>query len=194
QLRNFTELVAPIQKKSPKIQIHILNSAGVLAFPEFAFDAVRVGLALYGIAPIKTPLALRPALTWKTRLSAIREVPSGTSISYGCKFITTHSTRIGLLPLGYADGYFRCASGKNEVLVQGYRCPQIGTITMDQVVIDLGKLPPEVEVRLLDEVVLLGKQGNSEISMNELSRNANTIPWEIFTAIGPRVDRIYYSI
>ncbi|MFV0416782.1 MAG: alanine racemase [Chthoniobacterales bacterium] len=192
QLQNFTEMIAPVRKAFPGVLVHALNSAGVLNFPEFAFDAVRVGLAFYGIAPTDTPLPLRPALTWKTRLSLVREVPANTPVSYGSRFITKRATRLGLLPLGYADGYFRCSSGKNAVLLQGRRCSQIGTITMDQMMIDLSDLPADQEIKPQDEVVLLGSQGSEQISMHELAEHANSIPWEIFTSIGSRVDRVYY--
>lgn len=168
----------------------LLNSAGLLRFGSRARtgDIVRTGLAMYGISPIPAwQNRLIPALTWKTRVSLIRPVGPGRSISYGRTFVTPREMLVGTLAVGYGDGYQRHLSGNNaEVLVRGVRCPLLGRVTMDQIMVDLsnaGRVLPG------EEAVLIGRQGNEEILASELAAKAGTIAWEIFTGIGPRVTR-----
>jgi len=174
----------------PAPLVHVENSAGLLGHIQQAGDMVRPGIMLYGHAPLaQWQRILRPVLTWKTRIALIRQVSAGRSISYGRTYITPRPTQIGTLPVGYADGYQRHLSGQNaHVLVGGRRCMVVGRVTMDQIMVDLATaLDPKVG----DEVVLTGSQDQEHIPVAELAKKAGTIPWEIFTGIGPRVVRRY---
>ncbi len=170
----------------------ILNSAGALRWPHAAQggDLVRLGLAVYGISPLADLQSrLQPALTWKTRVILVRSLGPGRSISYGRTFLTTKPMRVATLAVGYADGYQRHLSGQGtEVLIRGVRCPLLGRVTMDQVVVDVtraGAVEPG------EEVVLIGQQGAEQILATELAGKAGTIAWEIFTGITKRVARVY---
>ncbi len=169
--------------------VHVENSAGIIAYPAQAGDMVRAGLMLYGSAPIEEfQPRLRAVMTWKTRIALVREAPAGHGISYGRTFITPRPMRVATLAVGYADGYQRHLSNRGaEVLIRGRRCPVLGRVTMDQIVVDATALP---EVEAGEEVVLLGRQGEEEILAAELARKSGTIPWEIFTGVGRRVERI----
>ncbi len=190
QLARFWEIVADLRAQGlPDCTVHIENSAGGLGFPESAGDLVRAGLMLYGSSPLPAdqPL-LRQAMTWKTRITLVREVGAGRGISYGRTFITTRPMRVATLAVGYADGFRRhlTASGA-EVLIRGRRCPLLGRVTMDQIVVDVSELP---EVQPGEEAVLLGRQGNEEILALEMAEKARTIAWDIFTGLGRRVRRV----
>lgn len=170
---------------------HIANSAGALRFPEMRLDGVRTGLLVYGIlpdAPGLAPLDLRPVLTWKTGLAFVQRLPAGSPVSYGCTYVTSRECLVGVLPLGYADGYPRHASNRAKVLVRGRECSIIGVVCMDHVIVDL---TPAEDARPGDEVVVIGRQGNSRISANQLAQWAGTVVHEIPTIIGRRVGRIY---
>jgi alanine racemase len=151
---------------------------------------VRAGIVLYGISPLSEfQDILKPVMTWKTRISLVRDIPKGSSISYGRTFITPRKMRIATLSAGYADGYpWHLSNRDAAVLVRGQRCPILGRVTMDLMMIDVSKID---NVQLGDEVVLMGRDGNEEISCAELARAAGTIPWEITTRIGARVRRVY---
>ena len=169
--------------------IHVENSAGIIGYPAQAGDMVRAGLMLYGSSPLpEFQSRLRPVMTWKTRITLVRDAPAGHGISYGRTFITPHPMRVATLAVGYADGYQRHLSHQGaEVLIRGRRCPVLGRITMDQIVVDVSALP---EVDAGEEVVLLGRQGEEEILAAELAQKSGTIPWEIFTSVGRRVTRV----
>ena len=177
----------------PETAATLLNSAGVLRFGWKATsrDIVRVRLAMYGSSPIpEFQDRLIPALTWKTRVTLVRLVGRGRSISYGRTFITPREMLVGTLAVGYGDGYQRHLSGGNaEVLVKGVRCPVLGRVTMDQIMVDLTNVAPVIPG---EEVVLLGKQADNEILASELAAKAGTIAWEIFTGITVRVTRRYH--
>lgn len=172
---------------------HMANSAGLISFQKEmeGSSLVRPGLALYGISPVPDPAnRFRPALTLRSSISLVREIPAGTSISYGRTFISDRPMTTAILGLGYGDGFPRSlASGGAEVLISGTRCPVLGRITMDQVVVDVSHLNPKP--RPGDETVLIGRQGDEEISASELAERAGTIPWEILTGITSRVVRNY---
>jgi alanine racemase len=182
---------AQIEKLSPK-STTVLNSAGILRFGSFARsrDIVRAGLTLYGISPVpEFQTRFRPAMTWKTRVILVREVGAGRSISYGRTFITERLTRVATLAAGYGDGYQRHLSGQNaEVLIRGKRCPLLGRVTMDQIMVDVSHLET---VNVGEEAILVGSQGEETILASELAAKAGTITWDIFTAITKRVERIY---
>ena len=169
---------------------HAQNSAGILAYQRDGCNVVRPGLMLYGSSPLPDFQApLRPVMTLKTRVSLVRDLPAGCGISYGRTFVTPGTMRVGTLAAGYADGYPRHLSNAGaEVLVRGRRCPVLGRVTMDQIMVDLSALP---EVAAGEEVVLIGKQGDEEILAAEIAQKAGTIPWEIFTGLTPRVSRYY---
>ena len=170
--------------------IHAANSAALYRYPQSHYTLVRAGIALYGSHPFDAPEAalLRPVLTWKTRLARVQEMAAGCGISYGHTFITRRRSRIGTLPVGYADGVCRQLSNAGEVLVQGQRVPIVGAVCMDLCMVDLTDIP---SAQVGDEVVLIGDQGRERITADDMARRCGRIPYEIFCAIGPRVTRHY---
>ena len=191
QLNRFRQTVNDLRAAVPgDYKAHVLQSAGTLAFNEAPHQIVRAGVMLYGISPLPGfQSILRPALTWKTRIALIRDMPAGHGISYGRAFITPREMRVATLSAGYADGYPRHASNRDAtVLVRGKRCPLLGRVTMDLMMVDVSHIP---DAGVGDEVVLMGRQGNEEISCEELAACAQTITWEIITRIGSRVRRVY---
>ncbi len=189
QLARFDVITAP-GAGGKAARRHAQNSAGLIGYARADRNVVRPGLMLYGSSPLPDFQArLRPALSLKTRVALVRDLPAGRGISYGRTFVTEKATRIGTLAAGYADGYKRHLSNAGtDVLVRGRRCPLLGRVTMDQIMVDLSALP---EVEAGEEVVLLGRQGGEEILAAELAARAGTIPWEIFTSLTPRVHRYY---
>jgi alanine racemase len=145
---------------------------------------------LYGVSPLaEFQNFLRPVMTWKTRIGLIREMPAGSSISYGRTFFAPRKMKVATLTAGYADGYPRHLSNRDAaVLVRGQRCPLLGRVTMDLMMVDVSAVGG---VETGDEVVLMGRQGGAEISCAELAERANTITWEITTRVGQRVRRVY---
>jgi alanine racemase len=191
QLIEFQDLVRQMRARVPgSYQVHALLSAGVLAFTQYRFDIVRAGLMLYGSSPLPSAQKfLRPVLTLKSRVSLLRDLPAGRSLSYGRTFTTTRPTRVATISAGYADGYPRSLSNrKAAVLIGGQRCPVLGRVTMDLTMADVSAVP---EVQTGDEVVLIGRQGSGEILAAEVAERAGTVAWEIFTGIGGRVRRVY---
>ena len=191
ELASFQELVRQMRQRVPgSYRVHALLSAGILSFARHRFDMVRAGLMLYGCSPLPNDQRfLRPALSLKSRVALLRDLPAGRSVSYGRTFTTARPLRVATLSAGYADGYPRSLSNRDaSVLIGGRRCPILGRITMDLMMADVTALP---DVQLGDEVVLIGKQGDEEILVAEIADRAGTIPWEIFTGIGSRVRRVY---
>lgn len=192
QLNWFLEHEPQFRRWFPDAKLHALNSAGVLQFPQYAFDLVRPGLMLYGISPFADTTKigesnLKPALQWYARVLLIREHPAGRRISYGGEFVTPRKSRIAILSVGYADGYFRqIRSGTASVLIRGQRCPVVGRITMDQIMVDVTDLR---EAQIGDIAVLIGRDGKEEITATEFATWASTISWHVFTSFGPRVAR-----
>jgi alanine racemase len=172
---------------------HMANSAAVFDLPDSYFDAVRPGIAVYGLRPsaeIANPRVqeLEPVLEWKTRITFLKEVPAGVGLSYGHAFHTQRPSLIATVPVGYADGLNRRLSNQLDLLVRGVRCPQVGRITMDMSLIDVTVLRGQVE--LGDDVVIIGRQGNEEVTADELADKLGTINYEVVTAITHRVPRI----
>jgi alanine racemase len=170
---------------------HLSNTAAVLDLPELpaaaAMNLVRPGLMLYGVAPAHFAHAdLRPALAWKTAVVHLKEVPAGTPISYGGTFVTRRTSRIATLPVGYADGYARAWGNRAHVVIRGVRAPVVGRVCMDLCMVDVTDVPG---VELGDEVVLLGRQGEGRVAVEELAGLSETIPYEITCAISGRVPR-----
>jgi alanine racemase len=191
QLERFRDLVRQMRAAVPgDYKAHVLQSSGTLAFNETPHEIVRAGIILHGMSPLpQFQSLLKPVLTWKTRICLIRDVPKGASISYGRTFITPRAMRVATLSAGYADGYPRQVSNRGAgMLVRGKRCDLLGRVTMDLMVIDVSGMD---DVDLGEEAVLLGRQGDEEISAQELADKADTITWDITTRIGARVRRVY---
>ena len=181
QFRKFSEILKILEKEKIRIPLkHVSNSATLLDLKHMWLDMVRPGIALYGLYPskeVKKVIKLIPAQRFKTRIAFLKELPAEKSISYGRTYTTyKKNTIIASLPIGYADGYSRLLSNKGEVLVRGERMPIIGRICMDQCMIDVTDLPL---VKIGDEVVLWGKQGNERITVEEIADKLNTINYEI---------------
>ncbi|MCG3176243.1 MAG: Alanine racemase 1 [Candidatus Omnitrophica bacterium] len=176
----------------PKL-LHAANSAGSLRFAALRLDVVRPGLVLHGIDPMGRGLSreYRPVATWKTRVASIKSVGPGRTLSYGGTHRVRRATRIAALPVGYSHGYRVAWSNKASVLIGGRRCPVVGRVTMDQILVDVGHLKA---VRRWQEVVLLGRQGRERIGAEELARWAGTIPYEVQCGLSARIPRIYKNI
>jgi alanine racemase len=191
QLARFRNVVDKFRAEVPgDYKVHVLQSTGTLAFNETPYDIVRAGIMLYGISPLpEFQKLLKPAMTWKTRIGLIRDMPAGHGISYGRSFITPRPMRVATLTAGYADGYPRQISNRDaSMLVRGKRCPLLGRVTMDLMVIDVSHIR---DAAVGDEVILMGRQGKEEISASDLAERAGTIHWDIVTRVGSRVRRVY---
>jgi len=173
--------------------LHACNSAGAMAHPAARLDLVRCGIALYGHAPGPALAAasegLRPALSLKARVAHVQKLEAGEGVSYGLRYVTTQQTVVATLPLGYADGVpRRLGEVGGEVLVGGARRPLAGTVTMDQVMVDCG---PGSAVAVGDEVVLIGSQGEQQVTAWEWAERLGTIAYEVLCGVGARVPRYY---
>jgi alanine racemase len=175
--------------------VHANNSGALLHEPDTLFNLVRPGLLVYGVVPpgarrVTTALhhRFRPAMTWKCRVSLVKVIPHGTPLSYGHTFFAPRSMRVATLTAGYGDGYLRAGSSRAQVLIRGRRCSVVGRITMDQMIVDVSRVPG---VTVGDEVVLIGRQARDEITVNEVATWFGTIPWEVLTSITYRVPRLY---
>lgn len=179
---------------------HAACSAATLLFPETHFDMVRLGVSQYGIWSSKETFlsyqlengteaadTLRPLLTWKARVSQVKQVPADAFIGYGCTYQTTRATRIAVLPVGYSDGYDRHLSNRAWVLIRGRRAPVRGRICMNLIMVDVTDIP---NVGLEDEAVLLGSQGEQEVGADQLADLVGTIPYEIVARLNPALPRL----
>ncbi len=191
ELEGWAALTAKLRVIFPQAKFHGLNSAAALKWPRFAMDRVRAGLVLYGVSPLtEFQKFFQPAMTLKTRITLVREIGAGRSVSYGRDFVSVKPMRVATLAAGYADGYPRQVSGRGaQTLVRGVRCPVLGRITMDQFVIDISALPDDVVPG--EEAVLFGRQGDAEITVDEVAALAGTISWDILTGLGRRVRRAH---
>jgi len=193
QLARFQGVLAVLREAGVDAPlIHALSSAGLFRFPHDAGSLIRPGLMLYGSSPLQEFQAqLRPALALKSRVTIIRALPAGRGISYGRTFVTRRPTRVATLGIGYADGYQRHLSNRGaDVLIHGRRCPLLGRVTMDQIMVDVSNI---AGAAIGDEAVLIGSSGQEQILAAELAAKAGTIAWEIFTSIGERVERVYHE-
>ncbi|MEL6191506.1 MAG: bifunctional UDP-N-acetylmuramoyl-tripeptide:D-alanyl-D-alanine ligase/alanine racemase [Bacteroidota bacterium] len=191
QVKRFQQMYAYLQENlGLQAFRHVLNTAGILRFPEYSFEMVRMGIGLYGISPtdsIQSELTEIGSLI--TQISQIQEHPNGTSIGYGRAQTTTRDSRIATIPLGYADGIPRSlGNGKISFLINGQPAPTFGRICMDMLMLDVTDIP---SAKAGDEVVLIGKQGEQQVSVVDLAKAADTIPYEILVRISPRVRRVY---
>ena len=177
---------------------HTACSAAAILFDETHFDLVRVGISLYGHWPSRetlvssrsrrvTNLKLRPVLAWKTRVAQLQDVPAGATVGYGCSYRTTRRSRVAVLPVGYWEGYDRGLSNLGRVLVRGHEAPVRGRICMNMSMVDVTDIPG---VALEDEVVLLGEQGDAQITAEDLASLLGTIPYEVLTRINPELPRV----
>jgi len=189
QLDRFEEVAAAVKAEHPGVLVHAANSAAVLRDRRSHFDMARCGVAIYGLDPFQRDPAqhgLRPALTLRSHVADVKRFPAGASAGYGRRWVAPVDTWVGVVPLGYGDGVRRALTNNADVLVRGERRPLVGTVSMDNVTIDLG---PETEVRPGDEAVLIGRQGEEEILAEEIARRLETINYEVTCAISPRVPR-----
>jgi alanine racemase len=169
--------------------VHVSNSAGILSWPDARFDAVRPGLALYGVPPSESLAddALEPAMTLESQVLSVRRVPEGTPLGYGGRFTTERASTIAIVPLGYHDGIRRALSGRAAWLLRGKKAPIVGAVSMDLTLLDA----TETGVEPGDRVICLGRDGDLRVTAWDLARAAGTIPWEILCGIGPRVPRVH---
>ena len=202
QLERFKSVLSNLSKLNlrPPI-VHAANSAAALTLSDAHFDAVRVGLSLYGVYPSSevrrtSPVSLRPALSWKARLICLRQSMQGEGVSYGRTYAVDQPTWLATLPVGYADGYSRALSNRGETLIGGAKCRQVGSVCMDGTVFRIAPSKREQvnpPLRIGDEAVLIGKQGDLEITIDQVAEKAETISYEILTGIGKRIPRIYVN-
>ena len=192
QKRVFDAVLASIRGRGiPTGIVHACNTAGAISFPGARYDMVRAGIGVYGIAPaarLRGRVELAPVLSLKALVSHVQTVPAGTRVSYGLRYETSRPTRLVTVPIGYADGVPRELPERGgEVLIAGRRRPIAGTVTMDQLMVDVADDPVEVG----DEVVLLGRQGDAEVTAEEWAERMGTIAYTIVCGVGPRVPRRY---
>jgi len=191
QRLKFNELLKQINlDQNNEIKIHLANSAGMLINKDFHFHMVRVGLSMYGYSPlskIDKNLSLKPALFLKARVAFIRMIDKGVSVSYGGKFVSSRKTKLAVLSIGYADGVPRNLSGKINVIHNNKLYPQVGSITMDQMMVDI---TGSNEIKIGSTMVLLGSDGDKTISPLEWAKKSNTIPWEILCSFKNRLPKV----
>lgn len=191
QINDFKEIIRSTEEAGIHIPLrHMANSAAILHVPEAHLTMVRPGIMLYGLYDyeIKTDVKLRQCLSLKTRISFLKDLPSGCSVSYGRTYTTTGTTRVATIPIGYADGYNRHLSNRAPALVRGKRVPVIGRVCMDQTMLDVTNVP---DVSVGDEVVLYGSQGDQTISIEEIAGLLGTISYEVICSVSKRVPRVY---
>jgi len=191
QRLKFNELLKQINlDRNNEIKIHLSNSAGMLLSKDFHFHMVRVGLSMYGYSPldkIDKNLLLKPALSLKVKVAFIRNIDKGVSVSYGGKFVSHRKTKLAVLSIGYADGVLRNLSGKINAIHNSKLYPQVGSITMDQMMVDI---TGSSEIKVGSTMVLLGSEGQQTISPVDWARESNTIPWEILCSFKNRLPRV----
>lgn len=193
QLERFNTVLQFYEKHSVPVPIrHIANSAAILRLPESYLDMVRPGIMLYGVYPasgIPKTVQVFPALTWKSRVVYFKVVEAGHPVSYGSIWQSDHPTRVVTIPVGYGDGYFRSMSNKVQVFINGRKYPQVGRICMDQIMVNI----ENDSAFNGDEVILIGKSGKENITVQDLADWAGSIPYEILTNINARVPRTYIT-
>lgn len=197
QYDRFQAAIVALEKEQllPAI-VHTSNSAGAIDHSEYNHNMIRVGISLYGLYPSTEVdhqrIKLEPILSWKTKVTHVKSMPADEAISYGARYHTAPAEWIATIPVGYADGYSRMLSGSIEVLIRGKRVPVVGSICMDQCMISLQPLGEEAStIKVGEEVVLIGKQGDDEILIDELADQLGTIHYEVVCMIAYRVPRVY---
>ena len=190
QWSRFAPLVREMGAWPERPLFHAANSAGALWHPQSRLDWVRAGLVTYGVnpGPHPLPLPIQPVASLHARVVQVREVPAGSRVSYGGTWTAPRPSRLALLPVGYADGLPWALANQGAALLHGQRAPIRGRICMDQVVVDVTDLPP---IHTGDEAILIGRQGDEEITVGEIAALAGTIPYEVMTGFAARLPRIY---
>lgn len=193
QWNRFNQVLDDLKEQGIRIPIaHAATSATVIDLPFMKLDMVRPGLMLYGLYPradMRNKVELKPALTLKAKISYLKDITRQQSISYGRKYHAAVGEKIATIPLGYNDGYRRILTNDSQVLIHGKRCPTVGTICMDHVMVNVSDLP---DVKRFDEVVLIGRQQDGEIPVDEIANKLRTINYEVISCLGRRLPRIYY--
>ncbi len=193
QIMMFGEFGNDLSKAGVEIPIkHCSNSAAAINLSLANFDMVRLGIAMYGLYPSKyvKSIPLKPAMSLKSHITMVKTIKTGCSVSYGATWTADKDTVVATVPVGYADGYMRILSNKGYVLIHGKKAPIIGRVCMDQLMVDVTKIS---KVKQFEEVVLLGKQKDAEITAEEIAELADTINYEIVCAVSERVPRVYHS-
>lgn len=193
QYRKFVWMRNEVEKRGISIsQYHCDNSAGIIDFPQWKQNLVRAGIALYGLYPSeevkKETVDLKPALRLISHVSFVKEVEPGASISYGGTFTADKKMKVATIPVGYGDGYARGLSNRGEVLIRGKRARILGRVCMDQFMVDVTDIPDTV---FMDEVVLIGRDGDDEITVEELSEICGRFNYEFVCCLGKRIPRVY---
>jgi len=192
QLKRFQSFYDKLKRAGLSIPIrHAANSAAIIQFPESHFELVRPGISLYGFAPssqIGRNAGLEPVLSWKAKVSHVKMIKTGETVSYGRTFQAAYPTRVATIPVGYADGLRRALSNRGEMLIHGRRSTIIGRICMDQTMLEVTKIPG---VKVGDIVTILGKDSHEQISATEMAEWIGTISYEVVCGISGRVPRIY---
>jgi alanine racemase len=192
QLKVFDAAMARLRAAAIEPQVaHVANSAASILRPDAHYSLLRPGLAIYGLPPVpavREQVELRPVMTFKTRVIQVKRVPAGVGVSYGHTFVTPRPSAIGVLAVGYADGYRRGLQHGGEVLIRGRRAPVVGAVCMDLTMVDLTDVPGAA---IGDEVILWGGAGEAMISVNDIARLAQTISYEMLCTVGKRVPRVY---
>ncbi|MHB1390870.1 MAG: alanine racemase [Thermoleophilia bacterium] len=189
QLRTFEDATQVVMRTGVRVPFHCANSAATLRYPETHFDMVRCGIAIYGLSPFQTDAGadgLTPALTLTSYLADIKKIREGDAVGYGRTWSAGSDTHIGLVPLGYGDGFSRRLSNRGRVLIGGWPYPVVGRVSMDQITVDLGSTPA---VKTGDEVVLLGAQGEMSLPAEEMASLLETINYEVTCNLSSRVER-----
>ncbi|MBF2048621.1 MAG: alanine racemase [Elainella sp. C42_A2020_010] len=191
QQSRYQEVMACLQKLgSPLPRLHLANSAATLSDPSMHYDLVRVGLAIYGLYPashLQDKVNLKPVLQVKARVTQVKTIQPGTGVSYGHLYVANRETRLAVVGIGYADGIPRGLSNRMNVLVRGQRIPQIGAITMDQLMLDVSKIP---DLRESEVVTLIGQDGAEQISVDNWATMLDTIAWEVLCGFKHRLPRV----
>lgn len=188
QYRQLLRVVEALRQRGWSVPVHAANSAAALRFPGLQADGVRVGLALYGLAPWPASPPLWPALTLTSVVTMVKPVPVGFSVGYGHTYRSPAPEQIATVAAGYADGVRRALSNRGAALVAGQRMPIVGNISMDQLTL---AVPPQTRVQVGDPVVLLGRQGRAAITVADWAQWIGTIPYEVVCGISARVPRVY---
>lgn len=190
QFERFMDVVEMLGDRASGLIKHVCNSAAALTFPPAHLDLVRCGIAVYGIGPSRALQGdLRPALSFKSRVGAVKRLREGESLSYGLHYTLASDSYVATIPVGYADGLTRALTGKSQVLIRGKRYAIAGAVTMDHFLVDAG----DDELEPGDDVVLIGEQGDEEVTAHDLADALGTIPYEVVCAIGARVPRVYLN-
>ena len=191
QQQRFEQAIAQLRERSISVPcLHLANSAATLSQPALHYDLVRVGLAMYGLYPathLKAAANLKPAMQVRARLAQIKTIPAGTGVSYGHQFISQREMRLAVAGIGYADGVPRNLSNRLQVLLRGQLVPQVGAITMDQLMLDVSHIP---NVQAGEVVTLIGRDGDQEISADDWAAALGTISWEILCGFKHRLPRL----